>query len=140
MGIGQAGERRWGSQSGSPDSPRRARSANAGVLGGLSELFSGRSASRPPTARSPRSFGGGGGAVGLGIVAAMCGSLVRSSPPRSDPMAIDSATTRATAELKQASAAAAAEDELSESYTCVIWRVGGCAAVKRVYFEEGSVF
>ncbi|WOL19792.1 hypothetical protein Cni_G28594 [Canna indica] len=124
-----------------PDSHERKRVANAGLfIGGLSELFADElAAARSPTARtSLRSFDDAGGAVGLGIVAAMSGAPVgRGLPPapRSEPIPIGS--VRAAAE---ASEAVAKEEELSESYTCVIWHVdGGSLARKRVYFDGASV-
>jgi hypothetical protein len=91
----------------------------------LLSIFLGVSSSEQ---KPKRSFDDAEGVVGLGIVAAMsCGRLA------AKPIAI-SAAARSRAQE---------EDELSESYTCVITHVagagdGGGSVRKRVYFGFGD--
>ncbi|KAJ8500826.1 hypothetical protein OPV22_011378 [Ensete ventricosum] len=121
----------WGGGNHSGKALERKRTANGGFHGGLSELFADDLAARTPTARSPRSFGGG--TVGLGIVAAMSGLVSRGSSARSEPISIGSARVAAAVASRSD---ATEEEELSESYTRVIWHVGGSLAGKRVYVDE----
>lgn len=123
----------WGGGNHLRKFPQRKRTASGGFYGGLSELFADDSAARTPTARSPRSFDGGG-TVGLGIVAAMSGPVSRVPPARSEPISIGSARVAAEASRSDPTE----EEELSESYTCVIWHLGGSLAGKRVYFDDGK--
>ncbi|KAF0906152.1 hypothetical protein E2562_009142 [Oryza meyeriana var. granulata] len=79
--------------------------------------------------RPRRSFDGGAGGVGLGIVAAMS----RACLTEAEPIAIGAAARRRARE----------EAELSESYTCVITHVAGVDGAggsvrKRVYFGFGD--
>ena len=93
----------------------------------------------PP--KSPRTFADG--AVGLGIVAAISAAVTDSKPiavpPRSEPIPIVSPRTwpRGTG-WTDAGEADEDEEELSESYTCVISHVAGTSVRKRVYFDDGS--
>ncbi|XP_072971294.1 uncharacterized protein [Typha angustifolia] len=91
-----------------------------------------------PTSRSPKSFNNG--AVGLGIVAAM-------SPARSEPIPIAHVSPWAKSKEPKEEDEEKKEDEedeveetpleLSESYTCVISRVGENLVRKRVYCFDG---
>ncbi|KAL6629941.1 hypothetical protein ACP70R_029706 [Stipagrostis hirtigluma subsp. patula] len=87
----------------------------------LLSVFVGASSPEP---RPRRSFDAGG--VGLGIVAAMSRACLQTA---AEPIAIGAAARRRARE----------EDELSESYTCVITHMAGGGSVrKRVYFGFGD--
>uniref|UniRef100_A0ACD5V849 Uncharacterized protein n=1 Tax=Avena sativa TaxID=4498 RepID=A0ACD5V849_AVESA len=101
-----------------PAAEQKASSSFANLL----SIFLGASSSEP---KPKRSFDAEG-AVGLGIVAAMSAEMTRLA---AEPIAIGAAARRRARE----------EDELSESYTCVITHVagageGGGSVRKRVYF------
>ena len=91
----------------------------------LLSIFLGASSSEP---KPKRSFDDAEGVVGLGIVAAM--SVARLA---AEPIAIGTVARRRARD----------EDELSESYTCVITHVAGAgqgssSVRKRVYFGFGD--
>ncbi|KAL6888761.1 hypothetical protein ACP4OV_009787 [Aristida adscensionis] len=91
-------------------------------LANLLSVFVGANSPEP---RPRRSFDAGAG-VGLGIVAAMSDACLAGG---AEPIAIGAAARRRARE----------EDELSESYTCVITHVAGGGSVrKRVYFGFGG--
>lgn len=86
------------------------------------------------------------GAVGLRIVAAMSSKPVESARPaklrpRSDPIPIRgrAAPTAKASKVEKEEEEDGDEEELSESYTCVISRAGGGTVRKRVYAEEVGV-
>lgn len=92
------------------------------------------------------------GTIGLRIVAAMSADCIDSAQkpiedkPKSDPIPIrprGPATVVVPAAVKMRMEELAEDQdgdvELSESYTCVISRVGGGAVRKRVYLDGGGV-
>ncbi|WVZ77701.1 hypothetical protein U9M48_025539 [Paspalum notatum var. saurae] len=96
-------------------------------LANLLSAFVGASSSSPEPRPPRRSFDAGG--VGLGIVAAMSQEACLTTG--AEPIAIGAAARRRARE----------EDELSESYTCVITHVAGAAGGsvrKRVYLGFGD--
>ncbi|PKA62539.1 hypothetical protein AXF42_Ash012125 [Apostasia shenzhenica] len=91
-----------------------------------------------PPLLSPEGFSGyfqrRGGAVGLGIVVAMC------EPARSKPIPIRPAHVPASAAKQRERArhpAAATGSDDDECYTCVTSHVGGNPVRKKVYFDDG---
>ncbi|KAG1332011.1 putative FCS-Like Zinc finger 14 [Cocos nucifera] len=115
------------------DSSERKRSLKLSLFVGQAESL----ASEPSAARSPRCFVDG--AVGLGIVAAMSKAVgvARAAVPslsRSEPIPIVPGRPLGPAKQRDP---AARDEELSESYTCVISHVRGNPVTKRVYFGDG---
>ncbi|CAL9078376.1 unnamed protein product [Musa textilis] len=93
------------------------------------------------SARSPRSFAAGDGAVGLAIVAAMSAAAEEPGAvlTRSEPISIGAVVAKPGLKAAAPKKGEAGEDvELSESYTCVISHLGGNRVRKRVYFGDGD--
>lgn len=99
--------------------------ASSSLANLLTAFVGAASSSSPEPRRSRRSFDAGG--VGLGIVAAMSQTCLPGAA--AEPIAIGAAARRRARE----------EDELSESYTCVIKHLAGGGSVrKRVYLGFGD--
>ncbi|KAG0482510.1 hypothetical protein HPP92_010594 [Vanilla planifolia] len=108
------------------------------------ESFTGDSAARSSVFRSPLSFGGG--AIGLGIVAAMSEGVAHRPKPatedtpsaRSMPIPIVPRHLPEAAKRRVRESAEEHEmDEEDECYTCVLSSVGGNSTRKRLFLNAG---